>query len=726
MGSRVRLKHLVRRMKFEDIVEDIAILSGDGICIAYRGDDGGVPEILWVNQAFCEMFHLTEATAIGLHPQEIHDLGYRKDFQASVDDAVTSGRNALTMDTLCLRQDGSSFWASVKMTLLQDQTGKGRHSVAFIRDIDVLKNREQSAELALIENQHLLTVNEAMKTRLISAINMIPDPFGIYDARDRLMIWNPAFAKNASHDPNFVKKGMKKEFIVRNAMAEGLFDVPDGEEDAYVTDYLNDWAKKNCETKMARIGGRDYRLSHTTAHNGDRIVLGVDVSEHLRQQIELERYAKKLEHANQEITTQALHDELTGLGNRRYLQARLQTMIDQHNRDGTNIAALHIDLDRFKQINDTMGHAAGDHVLRVVADILRRKVRGDDVIARIGGDEFVILMAAPDGSDKPEILADRVVKEVSKPIPFDGRLCRLGASVGIARTPMIEPKDLLTCSDIALYKAKTGGRSTKATFDKADLEHLQAMKSLGDDIQRALENEEFVPYFQPQFDAATGDVVAYEVLARWDHPSRGVLLPDAFLDAASEFQVDEQIDAMIFKSAMRDCARLLGDTATPPEIAFNVSLARVMSDALLMDIDACAYPGCLAFELIETTFFDGKSDATLARLKLLKSLGVQLEVDDFGSGSASIVGLRHVNPARVKIDHRLVDSVETSHSARKLVQSIIDIGRTLDLGITGEGVETQDQEHILRDIGCDRLQGFYLGKPRPLAAQIPQSTRRRA
>lgn len=713
-------------MNFEEIVADIAVHSGDGICIAYRADHDQAPEILWANQAFCDMFRIAPTTVVGMHPREIHDLDYRSDFQASVDEAVTSGRNTLRLDTMCLRQDGSGFWASIQMTLLQDKSGCGRHSIAFIRDIDLLKNREQSAELALIENQHLLQTVEGMKTRLMSAINMIPDPFGIFDSRDRLMIWNPAYARNASHDPGFLKKGMKKTLIVQNAISEGLIDVPREDADQFMADYMQDWQAEDTETKLIRVGGRDYRLSHTTALNGDRIVMGVDISDQLRQQIELERYAKKLEDANQEITTQALQDELTGLGNRRYMQARLQALIDQRAQTGIEIAALHIDLDRFKQINDTMGHAAGDHVLQVVADILRRKVRSNDVIARIGGDEFVVLMASPDGLNTPESLADRIVQEVSKPIPFEGRLCRLGASVGIARTPMIEPEELLTCSDVALYKAKSGGRSTKATFDRADLENLKAMKTLGDDIQRALEGKEFVPYFQPQTDAATGETVAYEVLARWDHPTLGVLLPDAFLPTASELQLDDQIDRMIFKTAMRDCARLLADTANSPEMAFNVSLARVMSDAVLVDIDGCDYAGGIAFELIETTFFDGKSDATLGRLHMLKSLGVRLEVDDFGSGSASMVGLRHVNPSRVKIDHRLVESVEVSENARKLVKSIVDIARTLELGVTGEGVESQKQEEILRAVGCDRLQGFYLGRPKPLAEHVLQDARRQA
>ncbi len=675
-----------------------------------------------MNDAFCRMFAAERDRALGLNPMALFHWDYSADFLAAVGEMKAAGRSSLSQDTLCLRCDGSAFWGGVSFVEIPDDDGQGHHTITFVRDIDDLKNREQSAELALIEHEHLLNKIEAVQTRLMSAISISPDPFAIYDARDKLVIWNPAFAETVSPNPDDVQAGMTKREVAEVSLNNGHLDDAVGREAEFLKSYMADWDAGESTGFVMRIKGRDYKIIRSRGSNGDRVTLQVDISEQLRQQRELSTYAERLEQANREISQQALHDDLTGLGNRRFLNARLEEMTEARQSCGFEIAALHIDLDRFKQINDTMGHAAGDHVLRTVADILRTKVRKEDTVARIGGDEFIVLMNCAAESDMPDILAERLIEEICKPIPYEDRLCRLGASIGIARTPMIPAGELLACSDIALYKAKTGGRAMKAVFDHGDLESMKSAKKLGDDILRGLENNEFIPFYQPQIDASTGSIAAVEVLARWDHPERGLLAPAEFLAIASDIQVDGELDKMVFDHAIEECCAHFDGSEDMPTLSFNVSLSRLMQPGLPDMIADLGYPGRLTFELVETIFVEEEESSFLERIEELRRLGVNFELDDFGSGRASIVGLRRIGPERLKIDRRLVEPIVASESASRLVQSIIDIGRALDIGITAEGVETAAHLAELIRLGCDRMQGFYFAAPAPLREAMDRAS----
>lgn len=698
-------------MNLEDVVARIPTLAVEAVCIARQAGQGERLRIVWANEAFYRMYPTTPEQAADIDPFALYHPDYAADFISAFEAMCETGGSSFSQDTLCLRFDGSSFWGGVSVVEMPDDQGAGAYTFISVRDIDDLKNREQSAELALIEHEHLLAKLEAVQSRLMSAIKMSPDPFCIFDARDRLVIWNPAFADTVSPKASDIRPGLKKEKIIEMCLANGFIDDAVGREEDFLRAYMRSWQDGQQDNLIMRIRGRDYKVIRSNAPNGDRVVLRVDISEQLRHQRELERYAQRLEEANHEISEQALHDELTGLGNRRLLNARLEELTEAKTRTGLELAALHIDLDRFKHINDTMGHAAGDHVLVTVAEILRTKVRSRDAVARIGGDEFVVLMLCSADSDDPEILADRLIEEICEPIPFGDVVCRLGASVGIARTPTVPAEDLLTCSDVALYKAKTGGRAMKAVFDTADLEHLKSAKRLADDLQGGLEREEFVPCYQPQVDVQTGKITALEVLARWHHPERGALAPAAFLDTADEFHVTSRIDAMIFRKAIAECAVFFDAWDEPPALGFNVSRARLVDRQLLEDIRQSEYRGKIALELVETVFLEEENSSVFERIEALRALGAAFEVDDFGTGRASIVGLRRIAPERLKIDHRLVTPITESESARRLVKSILEIGRALDIGVTVEGVETSAHSDVLRALGCDRMQGYFYARP---------------
>ncbi len=698
-------------MNLEDVISNYPVLTVDSVAIAYRRSPQDRPELVWVNDAFCELFGVGQIDLIGHDLWSLYHADYVADFEQTVEETLAAGRKSFATDTLCVKRDSTAFWASVSFFSIDDIDRAGSHSVIMIRDIELLKSREQAAELALIENELLLSQVEAAQMRLISAINTIPDPFAIFDAGNRLVIWNPAYAESMCGEAEDLSKKMKASDIFRKGAIQGIFPQAVGREDAWLEQQDSYWKAGNRTEFLLAVRDREFRVILSPAPNGDRVALHVDISEYLDQKRELERYAERLEKANHEISHQALHDELTGLGNRRYLTLKLNEMIARRRHQGGEIAALHIDLDRFKQINDNIGHAAGDHVLSSVASTLRTGVREDDVIARTGGDEFVVLVKCKESSSEPEALAARLIDELSRPVMFEGRPCRFGASVGIARTPLIGAEDLLTSSDIALYKAKTSGRSRFATFDGSDLERLNASKSLRDELIRALENEEFVPHYQPQINAATGEVEAFEILARWQHPERGLVEPRDYVETALEMLVDGQIDMMIFGKALETCHKAFSDTGAWPNLSFNISLHEIMSAEFAAEARQVTYPGQLALELVESHFVSGDSDELLARIDTLREMGFSLEVDDFGSGRASILALRRIGPARLKIDRRLVKPITQSLKARRLVQSIVDIGRALDIEITADGVETSKHAEMLTALGCGRLQGDFISPP---------------
>ena len=331
------------------------------------------------------------------------------------------------------------------------------------------------------------------------------------------------------------------------------FRLPRGREEEWLETYYTPHLLDKSVEDFEFAEGQHYRIVRSKAKNGEYVVLRLNITEVVHQRRAVERYTKKLERANKEITHTAVHDDLTGLGNRRHLSHRFRELAEQRNLRGGEIAMLHIDLDRFKQINDTIGHAAGDHVLVETANRIRHEVEPQDVVARIGGDEFVVLLSFETGSTRPFQLASTLLKELRVPVYFEGKECRFGASIGVAETPLSEVDNLLTNSDIALYKAKRAGRGRLGLFDRSDLQDILRNKTLADDILRAIEQDEFVPYYQPQIDSKTGDVAGVEVLARWLHPQQGVVAPDGFLATATDLNATASIDEMIFDKAMKDC-----------------------------------------------------------------------------------------------------------------------------------------------------------------------------
>ena len=447
----------------------------------------------------------------------------------------------------------------------------------------------------------------------------------------------------------------------------------------------------------------------------------VKLREHLTQANTLtEARNSELEAAKARIEFNALHDSLTGLPNRRFLDDVLDRHLRFFDHAGKRVGLLHIDLDRFKQINDTLGHAAGDAMLVHAATVLKSNLRSDDFVARVGGDEFVVIRAAPADTaaenwhEELAVLADGIIAQMHQPVFFKGHECRFGVSIGIATNMEVDgsPRDLLVHADMALYRAKSRGRNRHQFFNDALQAEIITTKRVADEILSGLERQEFVAYYQPQFDAVTHEVIGAEALARWRHPTRGVLAPQAVIRTAEELNVLATIDRIILEQALAQMQEWDRSGVDMPKVSVNVSARRLHDDELIRNLRRLNIaPGRLAFELVESIFLDENDELVTWNVEQIKDLGIDVEIDDFGTGHASIVSLLTLQPNRLKIDRQLVVPVVHSAPQRKLVHSIIEIGRSLGIDVLAEGVETMKHARVLADLGCNALQGHAFARP---------------
>jgi diguanylate cyclase (GGDEF)-like protein len=415
----------------------------------------------------------------------------------------------------------------------------------------------------------------------------------------------------------------------------------------------------------------------------------------------------ELKLAKAHIEYAALHDSLTGLPNRRYLDE----LLAENSEPDRHTALLHLDLDRFKQINDTLGHAAGDAMLMHASNVIKANADAADFVARIGGDEFVVVSHGRD-DEQLAALADRIIEAMRQPVDYRGHPCRFGVSIGIAANSGVDARQLLVNADLALYRAKSRGRNRYEFFNEELQSEIVRTKQTADEILGGLERHEFTAYYQPQFDARTLEIVGVEALSRWKHPRRGILAPDAYLKVAEELNVVALIDRIVLEHALENLERWSRSHLNIPRVSVNVSARRLEDKDLIEGLRKLAIkPGTVSFELVESIFLDENDDLVTWNIEHIKDLGIDIEIDDFGTGHASIVSLLKLRPRRLKIDRQLITPITGSVAQRQLVASIIEIGKSLGIEVVAEGVETMEHARILKELGCDILQGYFFGRP---------------
>ncbi len=475
----------------------------------------------------------------------------------------------------------------------------------------------------------------------------------------------------------------------------------------------------NGELRYVRSVGQIHQRS-----NGNRKIVGISFDVTADRQIanelksakeEAEARNAELIEAKSRIEHNALHDPLTGLANRRCLDLELDRVATLGEEPGRKrFAILHLDLDRFKQINDTLGHAAGDAMLVHTAEILNRNVRDGDIVARIGGDEFVILITEVGDKDHVKSVATHIIAAFKHPFDFQGFTCRCGVSIGIAfgESNTHDARKTLINADLALYRAKATGRNRYEFFTQNLQAELVNHKRMADEILSGLENGEFETWYQPQFCVQTGDIAGIEALVRWRHPTRGLLTPDKFLKIAEELNVVQVLDRIVLQTALQDRRIWTLKGLDVPRVSVNVSLRRLHDEHLAESLKELAIlPGEVTFELVESIFLDESEEKVVRNIEKIKALGIDIEIDDFGTGHTSLISLLRIKPKRLKIDRQLVMPILASPQERSLVRSIIDIARSLGVETVAEGVESHAHAAMLKDMGCDLLQGYAFAKP---------------
>lgn len=441
-----------------------------------------------------------------------------------------------------------------------------------------------------------------------------------------------------------------------------------------------------------------------------------DVTKDVEREAELRRAHEVAERMRRKNEWQALHDPLTGLPNRRYFDQKLSDRLTGSASDGASQDCLlvRIDIDRFKYINDTLGHEAGDAVLQRVGEVLCDVIGQSDFAARVGGDEFSILMASGTSEDMVRPIIERIRLAFREPLVLNGRRSTIRASFGIAHIDDLSEigADIQAFADAALYRAKEKGRDRFEFFTPELHQIIADDRVIAVEIEDAFANDEFIPYFQPQFSACGTQLTGVEALLRWNHPKRGLLAPGSFLHVAQQLRMIPEIDRIVMEKSRSTLERLSEKGIFIPKISFNVSSGRMRDPEVVQAAREIARGETrVAFELLESILVENESDEFNFHLDQVREAGIDIEIDDFGSGHASIIGLMAISPSVLKIDKRIVFPVATDSRSAKLVRAIVEIADTLNIGTVAEGVETREQFEILQEIGCDVLQGYYFAGP---------------
>lgn len=447
-----------------------------------------------------------------------------------------------------------------------------------------------------------------------------------------------------------------------------------------------------------RPNGTVLEVRTSTLPGGGFVRTLTDITHRRRAQAEVDRLARE--------------DVVTGLANRRAFHEVLE-------RRGTGLpfVLLYLDLDRFKVVNDTLGHPVGDALLRAVGSRILASIREEDVAARLGGDEFAVLLAEPGTEAAGRAVAERLVKRLSQPYEVEGHHIIIGVSIGLAIGPRDgrNADDLLKASDMALYSAKAAGRGTYRVYVPSMDDEVREKRELELDLRRALAYRELELHYQPFFDLATRTVQGFEALIRWRHPERGLISPADFIPIAEESGLIGPIGAWALQKACHDALEWPADTS----VAVNVSSVQFKTGDIFRDVlaalgDSGLPAHRLELEITESTLME-QGDATVNVLQELRELGVSISMDDFGTGYSSLSYLRRFPLSKIKIDRSFVMDLETSPNVEVIIKSIIDIARTMQMHTTAEGIETERQYEILTQLGCHIGQGYLLSKPRPIA-----------
>jgi len=657
--------------------------------------------VQWVNPAFTRCTGWSAAEALGTLPAELLRHPRALDSaHAALRHALAEGR-AHHAELRCRRRDGSELWLEIDLRPLHDEAGALRGFVTVASDA--------SAHVAERRKLRLLWATLPAGVTVVSQGGEIADANraaeSLLGATQGSLVGAPLRAMGALlHDDGRPCEGEEHPALRTLRRAEALRNETIG---VRLADGSLRWLLVNTEPQRDEQGRVVAALMCFT-----------DISERRRLQ--------------QQLQASARADALTGLPNRAVVMERLARAIE-HARahSGYGFAVLFMDFDRFKQVNDTLGHAGGDELLRQIAQRLRRALRpgdevarvdsGTDLAARLGGDEFVLVLDGVADAERVSAVAERLLREVSEPYTVLDHPVRTGASIGVVlvadgAAQVEDAQALLRDADTAMYEAKRAGRGRWVRFDPAMHERLVHTRSLEQELRRALRDGELVVAYQPVVDLASGSPSGVEALVRWRHPERGVLAAAEFLPTAEECGLVAELGRQVLAQACNqfaDWRRRLGAQA-PTTLAVNVARAELERPAFAEDLLQLLHQAGLAAPQLQLEITEAsvaRDETAQAMLRTLRARGVRLALDDFGSGHSSLASLHRLPVDLVKIDRSFVCNAETVEYQRVLIEATIRVARTLGITTVAEGIETEGQAALMRALACERGQGWLYGRP---------------
>ncbi len=423
--------------------------------------------------------------------------------------------------------------------------------------------------------------------------------------------------------------------------------------------------------------------------------------------------------AREHLRRLAYHDALSGLPNRQLFNDQLDLSLLNAQREDRSVAVLFVDLDRFKDINDTLGHTFGDRLLPLVAARLKRCLRAEDTLARLGGDEFTVILHDLERPDDAHNVARKILESFADPFKLDGRVCYLSASIGISVSPDHgdDRESLLKHADIAMYRAKEEGRNRYCLYSAKMSERSLERLDLENDLRRAVDNQDLQIVFQPQVDTLSGKLVGVEALARWHHATHGWISPGVFIPMAEDIGLIGQIGEWVLRTACNQAQQWMAEGLGPVRMAVNISGRQLRDNGLLHVVrevleESGLDSRSLKLELTESVLMEN-AELAIATLDSIHEMGVQISIDDFGTGYSSLSYLKQFSISELKVDRSFIKGIPNDSDNEAIATAIIVMAHALGLTVTAEGVETEDQLMFLRKHGCDCLQGYLLGAPMP-------------
>ena len=555
----------------------------------------------------------------------------------------------------------------------QDELGNLARSVAVFK----------AKSIELLQKKGEL---ERLNLQLDAAINHMPLGLSMFDSQERLLVCNKHYGEMYDLPSELVQPGTVRCAIWDYREKKGARHYPTGE----------DWTpgSEHAGTMTIEFGNeRIIAVARQPLKGGGWVALHEDITQRRRQE--------------QEITHLARHDVLTNLANRALFREQLQQALLRLRR-GQGFAVFCLDLDRFKAVNDTLGHPVGDVLLKQVSERLLSCVRQGDLVARLGGDEFAIIQANVRDIDSTEALAARIVETVSAAYEINGHRIDISTSIGMTLAPRdgTDADQLIKNADLALYRTKADGRNGYSFFKAEMNAHIQVRRKLETDLREAIEKEELALFYQPLVCLQTRKVTGFEGLMRWTHPERGTMQPADFIALAEEAGLVLELGEWALRRACAQAARW----PSPVKVSINLSHLQIKRDLIEVVLQALAASGLpphrLELEITESVLLQDSQNA-LATLHQLRQLGVRIVMDDFGRGYCSLSYLRSFPFDKIKIDRAFIGDMDRSEQARALVEAIVGLGNSLGMVTVAEGVENFGQLEMVRGFGCAEAQGYY-------------------